>query len=94
MTNFAEKLLTLSCQNYATTQNKDYHFIPSNGNVLIQSFNAAEELQDSGYIRMLSDNLDSDILSLVEEGIISDDLVLWFEITDSGIGYFQSHLKL
>lgn len=94
MTNFAEKLLTLSFQNYTETRTREFRFTPPDSDLLNQGLCAVEELQENDYIQMLSDNLDSDTLTLVEGGIITNDIVLWFEITGKGLEYCQSHLKL
>lgn len=93
MNTIALKLLSLAYECYLKTSGKDFRFTPSNSNDYIQTINAVEYLEENGYILMLSNNVDADVIKLVEKGQIIDEATFYFELTDKGLEYCRINFK-
>lgn len=93
MSEYADSLLKLAYDNYLKTSSKNFQFVPPNSEHFVLSLNATEDLQENGYINMLSDILQSDSFILVEQTRITDACLFWFELTGKGLDYCRRKFK-
>lgn len=93
MSEYEKILLKHAYDNYLKTSELECKYLPANGDMLMSFLSAAESLQDEDYIEVYSDNLYKDTLYIVENTIISDDIIIWYRLTQKGLHFVQANFE-
>nr|DAN97735.1 MAG TPA: hypothetical protein [Caudoviricetes sp.] len=93
MSKYQKMLLKYAYDNYLKTSKLECKFLPQNGDMLMHSLTAAELLQNDDYIEVYSDNLYQNTLNIVKNTIISDDIIIWFKLTQKGLDFARTNFE-
>lgn len=86
MSQFEKYLLELAYNNYLKTYDLKFRFVPKNTNDLVHTINSLNSLKESGYVEVLSDNLNKDTLNLLTE-----DMIFIFKLNDKSISLIRNN---
>lgn len=87
MNKFESELLSIAYKNYLQTGSTYGSFRMRNGNDFMYYHTVASYLCDNEYLEALSDNILEDSISIFDN-------LLEFELTEKGLDYCKSNLKL
>lgn len=86
MSQFEKYLLELAYNNYLKTYDLEFKFVPKNSNDLVHTINSLNSLEESGYVEVLSDNLNKDTLNLLTE-----DMIFIFKLNDKSLSLIRNN---
>lgn len=91
MSESEKMLLKYAYNNYLKNNDLECSFLLKDGNTLLHAISAAKSLQESGYIEVYSDNLSKSTFTLAKNSAISNDMIIRFSLTHSGLEFVRTN---